>query len=543
MYCFRCGKKLPGREINCPDCDTPKKRRQRKHKRMLLGLFIFLSGAMVGSLFDKYIFKTEGWNHSILGNLFSNESKKNQTSSSQTNKTIPEVKMQYSNNTQQSNYTEKKIEKNVSDSNIYSEEKIDLNNNLNKEIPNEVEDTSNTLQGTNLDTNLLPENDTSSIKSAEINNYENPKEEYTVTSINDIKAINPLDISTHDNTEASSSESQNNEQDETIIVEKLDDGNTETATEPNEETNSISSNESTQESNENTEIPLKGNLVYKNISILEDATNNRDSYHGFVSKNGQELVFSSNRLDYKGKPTYQCFIKSPNPSAKASKAFDWKGNIWTPELTPDSNMIVFSSDSAGQEHIFLYDRKSGNNLQLTSGKSKDMMPSISPDGKKIAFVSNRSGKNCIYVCDLFNTSKITQVTTAKVDDREPRWTKDGKSIIFTRILEKMKVSNIMKVNLDQISEPVALVSDKSRNWMADLSPDGSILAFTRSLSNNGSRNVIVLKDMKSGKEEVLNFSGISESMRPVWNTDCSGFVFHIRKSSASSIYKANFSRE
>ena len=70
MYCFRCGRKLPGREINCPDCDTPQKRRSRRHKRMLLGLFIFLSGAFVGSLFDTYIFKGEVWKHSFLNEFF-----------------------------------------------------------------------------------------------------------------------------------------------------------------------------------------------------------------------------------------------------------------------------------------------------------------------------------------------------------------------------------------------------------------------------------------------------------------------------------------
>ena len=67
MYCFKCGKKLPARVVNCPECDTPQKRRQRYRRRMILGLFIFLAGAVAGSLFDSLFFKGQAWEHSFLG--------------------------------------------------------------------------------------------------------------------------------------------------------------------------------------------------------------------------------------------------------------------------------------------------------------------------------------------------------------------------------------------------------------------------------------------------------------------------------------------
>ncbi|MBR4570502.1 MAG: PD40 domain-containing protein [Candidatus Riflebacteria bacterium] len=537
MYCFRCGRKLPGREINCPDCDTPKKRRQRRHKRMILGLFIFLAGAFVGSLFDTYIFKGEIWKHSLFNKWI-----KTEENNSDTTKTVAiasesnniKVEVRYDDkSTVTTLYSEKE---DVSVSQPINESRIATENEP-KEDKVVKEKTEPVLQ------NIEPVKDNSAVVESSVSSSEIKKEEKTIVSDETTEVSSSSDLAS----DSASSETPEQTEpvnkaknsDEVIIVEEYENGSTDVVSSGSETTlfTEISSNDSSEEK----KIP-EGNLVYKSVALLEQS--DRDSYHGFVSRNGKELLFASNRQDYNGKPTFQCFIKSPSEKSVPKKVFEWKGNVWTPELTPDGNMIVFSSDSEKPEHIFLYDRKSGNSMALTSGSSKNMMPCISPDGKKIAFVSNRGdGKNRIYVLELFKKDKITQVTKGNVNDREPRWTPDGKSIIFTRIIENMKISHIMKVSFDPLGEPEAIVKANSRNWMADISPDNKLLAFTRSLNAGGSKNVIVLQDLSSGKEEVLSFPGIYESFRPVWNADCSGFVFHVAKKNGKCIYQANFSRE
>lgn len=564
MYCFRCGRKLAGREINCPDCDTPQKRRQRRRRRMLLGLFIFLSGAFVGSLFDTYAFKGEVWKHSYFNDFFKELFKKNEKDNNTQNSTVAsntispniEVKMQYSNDKTISLYSEKEnleglsplpekyvntdsnnIIANTDKSGAESNELV-LNKNEeikdNSSINNTQEPITETPNANVINTekdNFIDQkvNLASNTKEEKVENINKNSTDETVPTAGVLASSTPVAVA---------SEPLKTKNDEVVIVEEFDTGNPDMyesisdAATLTEDTSVIP----------DSDLFPKGNLVYKSVSLLEGSE--RNSYHGFKSRKGKELIFASDRLEYKGKPTFQCFIKAPSEKAEAKRVFEWNGNVWTPELTPDSNMIVFSSDSTLPEHIFLYDRNSKNSMALTSGSSKNMMPSISPDGRKIAFVSNRGdGKNRIYIVELFNKNKITQVTKGNVNDREPRWSPDGKSIIFTRIIENMKVSHIMKVSVDPIGEPVTLVSANSRNWMADISPDNKILAFTRSLNAGGSKNVIVLQDMKTGKEEILNFPGIYESFRPVWNSDGSGFVFHVTKKTGKCIYQANFARE
>ncbi|MDD3146905.1 MAG: DPP IV N-terminal domain-containing protein, partial [Candidatus Riflebacteria bacterium] len=283
-----------------------------------------------------------------------------------------------------------------------------------------------------------------------------------------------------------------------------------------------------------------GRLVYKKTIPLEKAAGN--NYHGFMARDGSELIFSSNRQQVNGQSLYQCFSKKPSADSAATRVFEWPGNVWTPETTVDNNMVVFSSDSARPEHIFIYDRKTRNSMPLTTGGSKNMMPAISPDGKLIAFVSNRKGSNNIWLIGI-EGANLMQITTGTADDREPRWSPDGLSLYFTRIIEPLKKSHIMKVLLEPLGEPVAVVDTPNRNWLADMSPDGNIIAYTRSESTDGSKNVLVLREMASGKEEVLKPLGGAECYRPVWNADCSGFVFHSSSSQGRTLHLAGFARE
>ncbi len=471
MYCFKCGKKLPARVVNCPDCDTPQKRRQRYRSRMILGLFIFLAGAVAGSLFDSVFFKGNAWQHSFLGAFVDRQGDETNSSASST---------------------------------------VDVPANVPVSIVKGLQtDSGISASPASFQADIQPVAAASAavpVGGPAVASVQLASEALQTASA----AVSemPVSMTASDAVETASAT-----------------GAPETAMAPAGE------------------IPKTfpaGRLVFKKAEVLEKGAGS--NYHGYMARDGSELVFASNRQEVDGKPAYQCFSKKNSVDATAEKVFSWPGNVWTPETTPDNHMIVFSSDSSKPEHIFLYDRRTRISMPLTTGTSKNMMPAVSPDGRWVAFVSNRKGSNHIWVIGI-EGANLMQITSSKADDREPRWTADGKAIVFTRIIEPLKKSQILKVQLEPLGDPEPLVDTPHRNWLADISPDGTMVAFTRSESTDGSDNVLVLREVNTGKEEIIRPLNRAECFRPVWNADCSGFVFHSTSQQGKSLYLARFGRE
>lgn len=281
-------------------------------------------------------------------------------------------------------------------------------------------------------------------------------------------------------------------------------------------------------------------LTYDRIEALVKAP--YSSYHGFVGFDRNELVFSADKFKVGGKNLYQCFVKKMAEAQEPERIFEWPGNVWTPELTPDTRKIVFSSDSRSPEHVFVYDRDSRESKALTMGSSKNMMPSVSPDGTLVAYVSNEKGNNDIWLVGIDGANKI-QITQSPEDDREPRWAPDGRAIVFTRIYDRLKNSQIMKVVLDPMGEPAPLVADGGRNWLPDMSPDSRSVAFVRSLADDGSKNTLMIKNLESGKEQAIKPLGNADCFRPIWLSDGYSLVFHANIEKTKNIYQAFFRRE
>jgi len=472
MYCFKCGMKLPARVVNCPECDTPQKRRQRYRRRMILGLFIFLAGAVAGSLFDTIFFKGQAWEHSFLG-AFTDGSGQPQP-----------------------------------DQQIASNTLIDSSENAGK--TQIAADSASMSAGASFSTSTTFVGSSTHADSAAIGVSQN------VNASDSMPTPASASLSVPGNAEIPAASESVAGVDTASTTPTAVDAPLEKKTFP------------------------PGRLVFKKAEVLEKSSGS--DYHGFMARDGSELIFASNRLKIDGSPVYQCFRRPADGSGAAEKVFAWPGNVWTPETTPDNHMVVFSSDSSKPEHIFVYDRKSGNSMPLTSGTSKNMMPAVSPDGRLIAFVSNRKGNNDIWLIGL-DGSNLMQITSGEHDDREPRWSPDGSALIFTRIIEPLKNSQIMQITLEPLGEPQPLVSSVNRNWFADMSPDGRYLTFTRSESTDGSKNVIYMHELATGKESAIKLLAGAECFRPVWNADCSGFVFHATTSQGRSLYQAVFTRE
>jgi dipeptidyl aminopeptidase/acylaminoacyl peptidase len=106
-----------------------------------------------------------------------------------------------------------------------------------------------------------------------------------------------------------------------------------------------------------------------------------------------------------------------------------------PQISPDGKHVVYvltKVDLAGNKssaNLWLTFTADGTRRQLTSTPKSDRHPRWSPDGKHILFHSNRSGSNQLWVIDA-DGGEARQLTTLSTGAETGLWSRDGKRIAF-----------------------------------------------------------------------------------------------------------------
>ncbi len=125
------------------------------------------------------------------------------------------------------------------------------------------------------------------------------------------------------------------------------------------------------------------------------------------------------------------FTRYKNLPLKASRMMELKTNegTWTSvDISPDGKTIVF--DMMGD--LYTIPSEGGKATQITRGLAFDQHPRYSPDGKKILFVSDKSGAENLWFID--TEKKDTVQLTKEINQNFPSadWTPDGKYIVYSK---------------------------------------------------------------------------------------------------------------
>jgi dipeptidyl aminopeptidase/acylaminoacyl peptidase len=107
-----------------------------------------------------------------------------------------------------------------------------------------------------------------------------------------------------------------------------------------------------------------------------------------------------------------------------------------PQASPDGHTVAYVVTSVDLENnkssstIWLADTvQEERTRQLTNTTFKDKHPRWSPDGKQILFESNRSGDNQLWVIEVCG-GEARQLTTIATEATDALWSRDGKMIAF-----------------------------------------------------------------------------------------------------------------
>jgi dipeptidyl aminopeptidase/acylaminoacyl peptidase len=108
-----------------------------------------------------------------------------------------------------------------------------------------------------------------------------------------------------------------------------------------------------------------------------------------------------------------------------------------PQISPDGKLVVYvlttvdleGNKSSSSLWLASTEGDKSERRQLTNTTKKDRHPRWSPDGKHILFESNRSGDNQLWVIDLAG-GEARQLTTISTEASNGIWSRDGKHIAF-----------------------------------------------------------------------------------------------------------------
>ena len=185
---------------------------------------------------------------------------------------------------------------------------------------------------------------------------------------------------------------------------------------------------------------------------------------------------------------------------------DPTGSCEQPSCSADGTRIayVFTPKDRKASHIWTANADGTGRKQLTSGDHFDWTPRWSPDGRKILFETTRGGKREAYIMDADGQNQISLTPNALIA-HSPSWSPDGQRIAFmshgTNSPANIFVMNADGSNVQNISK--GTTRDSEPVW----SPDGKWIAFTRTATNPpcpDRMDVWIMRSDGSGQQQITH---------------------------------------
>jgi len=142
---------------------------------------------------------------------------------------------------------------------------------------------------------------------------------------------------------------------------------------------------------------------------------------------------------------------SPTPRLELPLKADRTINLDTDEgtwisldVSPDGQTIVF--DLLGD--LYVLPMAGGSATALTSGMAFDAQPRFSPDGKHVVYTSDKDGADNVWTIDV-QSKQQKQITKGRTNRyRSPEWTPDGKYIVVSRAPTAIGTSKPVMIHRD-----------------------------------------------------------------------------------------------
>jgi Tol biopolymer transport system component/C-terminal processing protease CtpA/Prc len=147
------------------------------------------------------------------------------------------------------------------------------------------------------------------------------------------------------------------------------------------------------------------------------------------------------------------------------------------EWAPDSKRIAYMSERDDVQHLFLYDFTTSTETQLTNDAKGDDAPRFSPDGKMLMFV--RDDKSLVVMDIASKQERVVATGFISAQTRNLAWSADSKWIAYLGLSTKSFRNAYIVPAAGGESRPVTAIPNANTNTLS-WSPDGAFLVFNTS---------------------------------------------------------------
>jgi len=211
----------------------------------------------------------------------------------------------------------------------------------------------------------------------------------------------------------------------------------------------------------------------------------------------------------------------------ALEGFGSKKNPPVKDLTWHPKGRGFIYASTGGRHMFnIYMDGEGN---LTGGEAygggNKIQPTFSFDGGLLAFAKEESDGGDIFLVDIYNQENGPRKMTETESDTsyQPRFSPDGKTLLFTRMIEKLSSNDLFIItDLEKPKESTKkLTTWKGDELNASFSPDGKLVALFSNQAQKDPKKFDLWVVKPDGTDQKLLVSDVVKPDRsnPVWTPD------------------------
>jgi Tol biopolymer transport system component len=194
-------------------------------------------------------------------------------------------------------------------------------------------------------------------------------------------------------------------------------------------------------------------------------------------------------------------------------------------VSPDGTHMAFL-DGDRELDIWAWDFARESLTRLTFDPSLDGLPRWTPDGRRIIFASRRAGPQNLFTVAADGSGPVERLTTSNSDQWPNSITPDGTALLFCEQRPKTGY-DILRLPLTaaplgagsatlsdkRLSEPTSLVSSPAPEFAASISPDGRYFAYQS--TESGGRFEIYVRPYPDAARGLWQIS-TEGGTEPVW---------------------------